>query len=379
MARILLVEPFYGGSHKAFADGLVRHSRHDFELITLPAGEWRRRMRRSAQELAPVATRTSGHFDVLMVTDMLDLPAFLALTRPQFAQTPILCYFHENQLTYPRLRGTNFNSWFGQVNYLSAAAADFVAFNSAFHRDDFVGALRSLEQTPNGWLSGALIDAIAAKSTVLPVGVELAWLDDQRVASKAGLAPLILWNHRWEFDKDPAVFARVISGLADRGVAFRLALAGDEGPNPAPELVRLVEQLGERVVHAGFVATPEAYARLLWESDLVVSTARHEFFGVGMVEALYCGCVPVAPRGYNYPALAPPAWHEQCLFEDEPGLSRRLTSLLSRPLGMDEAGRTSASRFSWPAVIREWDETLEMVSRRESPPGGMHDSTCVRP
>lgn len=82
--RVLFVEPFYGGSHKAFLDGLVAHSRHDFGLLTLPEGEWRRRMRRGAQELALRSRELDGEFDCVIASDMLDLAASLALTRPRF-------------------------------------------------------------------------------------------------------------------------------------------------------------------------------------------------------------------------------------------------------------------------------------------------------
>ena len=115
MARGLFVEPFFGGSHRAFAEGLVAHGGHDFELLTLPGREWRRRMRLGAQLLAERVGELRGDFDFLLVSDMLDLAAFLALTRPRFERTPVLLFMHENQLTYPRLRGTKLNSWFGQI------------------------------------------------------------------------------------------------------------------------------------------------------------------------------------------------------------------------------------------------------------------------
>ena len=170
MARGLFVESFYGGSHRAFADGLVAHGGHALELLTLPGRAWRRRMRLGAQVLAERAKLLPEAFDFLLVTDMLDLPTFLALTRPRFAETPVLLFMHENQLTYPRLRGTRLNSWFGQINYLSALSADRVAFNSDYHRNDFVTALKRLSQQRNNWLEPAAIEAIRTKSTVLPVG-----------------------------------------------------------------------------------------------------------------------------------------------------------------------------------------------------------------
>lgn len=46
--RFLFLEPFYGGSHRDFADGLTAHSRHDIHLVTLPDRFWKWRMRGAA-------------------------------------------------------------------------------------------------------------------------------------------------------------------------------------------------------------------------------------------------------------------------------------------------------------------------------------------
>ena len=358
--RVLFVEPFYGGSHKAFADGLAEHSRHEIELLTLPEGEWRRRMRRGAQELAAQAVEVTGDFDLVIATDMLDVPTFLALTRPRFARTPVLYYLHENQFTYPRIRGTKLNSWFGQINYLSALAADSVAFNSEYHRRDFFGALRTLATQPNNWLVESSITSIEGKSQVLPVGVDLAGLDEYRVTPGMSGPPLILWNHRWEFDKSPEMFARVIERLAADGCDFRLAIVGEAGFNPSPALPLLAESMPARIVQFGYAPSRARYAELLWESDIVVSTTRHEFFGVGMVEALYCGCVPCAPDSFTYPDLVPVELHGACLFENEAEFEAKLRALLAnRP---DPSSlRASADRFDWGVVARQWDAAVETV------------------
>jgi hypothetical protein len=46
--KFLFLEPFYGGSHRDFADGWIKHSRHRFDLFTLPARFWKWRMRGAA-------------------------------------------------------------------------------------------------------------------------------------------------------------------------------------------------------------------------------------------------------------------------------------------------------------------------------------------
>ncbi len=42
--NILLLEPYFGGSHRAWAEGYARHSGHRIDLLTLPASFWKWRM-----------------------------------------------------------------------------------------------------------------------------------------------------------------------------------------------------------------------------------------------------------------------------------------------------------------------------------------------
>ncbi len=322
-------------------------------------------MRRGAQELAPQARQLAGEFDFLVVSDMLDLPAFLALTRPRFERTPILAYFHENQMTYPRLKGTKFNSWFGQINYMTALTADAVAFNSDFHRRDFLGALRSLLEQPNNWVLDDRVAEIETKSFVLPVGVDLGWSTD--VTERSGGTPrTILWNHRWEFDKAPELFARTLVRLKAADVPFKLIVVGEPGDNPAAAITSLPTEFPDEVVHFGYAESRSEYERLLREADIVVSTTRHEFFGVGMVEAMAAGCVPCVPNRYNYPALVPDEFHSQLLWEDEADLFAKLERLLTGQLPSGAAFQASARRFDWPAVAPLWDEAIDRLGTRRA-------------
>ncbi len=355
MVRVLFIEPFYGGSHRRFADGLRDNAQHDIEILALPEGEWRSRMRRGAIELARASEAIPGHFDAIIATDMLDVGQFLGLTRPRFAETPVMYYLHENQFTYPRLKGTKLNSWFGQVNYMSALVADTVAFNSEFHRRDFLSALEVLAKQPTNWLDAPSVADVAAKSSVLPVGLELRRLDAFRQARAE--RPLVLWNHRWEFDKAPATFARAIEALATGEFEFDLALAGDPGPNPHPALTGLRHTMGDRVVQFGRVESAEEYARLLWRSHIAVSTSRQEFFGISMVEAMYAECFPIAPDALNYPDIIPGEEHAACLFEDEAALVALLQRAIESPPQASQF-REYAARWDWSSVGPTWDTAI---------------------
>ncbi|MCP5112365.1 MAG: DUF3524 domain-containing protein, partial [bacterium] len=151
--RVLALEPYYGGSHRAFLDSWISGSRHQWTLLTLPPYKWKWRMRHGAVTLAgEIGERlaTGESWDLLLCSDMLDLAAFRGLAPGPVHALPSVAYFHENQLTYPVQVERKRDLHFGLTNLTTAPAATCVWFNSAFHRDEFLGAIpRFLKRMPD--------------------------------------------------------------------------------------------------------------------------------------------------------------------------------------------------------------------------------------
>ena len=71
--KIIALEPYYGGSHKAFLDGWTASSRHKWTLLTLPPRKWKWRMRHSAVTMANQTAekvRAGEKWDVLFCSDI---------------------------------------------------------------------------------------------------------------------------------------------------------------------------------------------------------------------------------------------------------------------------------------------------------------------
>jgi len=368
---VWLLNPYHTGSHRAWAEGYAAHSRHDVRVLAMQGYFWKWRMQGGALELAEqakAALATGSRPDVLLATSMTNLPAFLALTRRELGGVPAVHYMHENQLTYPTPPGSKRDLTYGAIQHLSTLAADRVCFNSDYHlRAWFAELPRLLKHFPD-YTHLETVDAARAKSCVLPVGCDLKRYDEY--AGRHGGAetrrgeepPLILWNQRWEFDKDPATMLAALSALADEKVPFRVALAGENFRVQPVEFTEARERLGPRLVHFGFAESEAAYARLLWDADVVLSTAVHEFFGVSVVEAIYCGAAPVLPNRLSYPELIPPDFHARCLYDDFAGLLARLRAFLTNPEPLPGLQRALA-RFDWSMMGPVYDDLLEDVAK----------------
>jgi glycosyltransferase involved in cell wall biosynthesis len=367
--RILLVEPFYGGSHRAWADGYAAHSSHEVHLVTHPDTAWRWRLRGGALTLADDIARTvadAGPPDVVLVSDMVNLPTLLGYARRSVGAVPVAAYFHENQLLYPVADGgAGPDRQLALVNWLTLAAADLALFNSAHHRDGLMAALpRFLGEVADDRHLQHL-ESVLARSEVMPVGVDLDDLSPDRRPEGDGEPPLVLWNHRWEWDKQLGRALRLLQGLAGEGIEFAVAFAGEQPDHLSAGLRRGVDDLGDRVVHQGFLPRDE-YIDLLLRSDVVLSTAQHEFFGIAMVEAMAAGCVPVLPESLSYPEIVPPEWHDVALHDRRgDGPEGHLRSVLT---GLPVARRAvdglaaAMRRYDWSVVAPACDDRLERLA-----------------
>jgi glycosyltransferase involved in cell wall biosynthesis len=388
LARVWALEPYYGGSHQQFLDGLARHSGHDFTVLTLPSRHWKWRMHGGALELAgQAAGLLAGGAcppDLFFASDMLDLPVFLATlgrrgapggaAAPAAGAVPSIVYFHENQLTYPLPPGVDRDLGYGFKNLTTALAAQTVLFNSGFHRREFLAAAGELMAGMPDAVPGWAVGGVTAKSKVLPLGCDLRALDEQRErgaeAAAAGRwgdpanGPLIVWNQRWEYDKAPEELFQALEVLRNRGVAFRLAVAGSGAAMPSEGFVRAKAALAERVVHWGRVEDRAEYAALLWAADVVPSAAIHEFFGVAVIEAIYCGCRPVLPHRLSYPELIPAAAHGEVLYGED-DLVDALTRALAAPRAWSQDWqRTWVARFDWGSLKTRYDDSIQQCAMR---------------
>ncbi len=365
--NILALEGYYGGSHKALFDGLQKYSRHHYEIMGLPARHWKWRMRGAAVSFATKLQQrqSTTQWDGLLVTDMMNLNDLIALTRPQFCQLPIVLYMHENQVSYPLHPEQTIDYHYPLTNLLSILSATKVVFNSEFNRNDFfIGIQKILSKMPDRKPPRPLLKQKQEQSQVLSPGIDLQSLQLPPHKPK-NRSPVILWNHRWERDKQPEVFAQAIEKLAQRGLDFQLILCGEQFREDPPAFLRLKETLSERILHWGYAKSRKHYGALLAQSDLVVSTAIQEFFGISVIEAIAAGAFPVLPKRLNYPYLIPKRFHRLALYEDPQLVDHMENLLLLAAHGELPNLQSLAQSYDWSQQIRHYDALWEVNESHE--------------
>lgn len=367
--QILLLEPFFGGSHRQWAEGFRKHSRHQVHILGLPGRHWKWRMYGGAVSLARQFLESNVQPDLILASDMLDLPTFLSLSRKKSAGLPVAVYFHENQITYPwsptdadpKLQR---NNQYGFINYTSALVADRIYFNSRYHRRSFLDALPEfLRQFPDH-REAELIESIAAKSEVLPLGMDLESLLDHASLPDPVDSPVILWNHRWEYDKNPELFFQTLFQLHERGMDFKLVVLGESFKHSPKIFQTAGEKLSDRLLHFGYARSRAAYAAWLRYADLLPVTSNQDFFGGSTVEAIYANCYPLLPDRLAFPEHIPDPAGPRHLYGNNADLLPRLLDILPKikSLNRNTSYRDFVAHYDWRILADDYDQRFEKLS-----------------
>lgn len=369
--QIILLEPFMVGSHAAWAKEYAAHSQHDVKILGLAGKYWKWRMHGGAVSLAREFLAAGYRPDLLLATDMLDLTTFLALTREVTADIPVALYFHENQLSYPWSPddadpGLQRDAHYCFINYSSALAADILLFNSDYHREDFLAELPGFLKAFPDYNELETVTQIAAKSCTLHVGLDLQRFDQYRFVEErqSGCPPLIFWNHRWEYDKNPEQFFHALYVLQEQGVAFELAVLGESYQKQPAVFAEAQQRLSKQIVHWGYVESFSEYAKWLWRADILPVTSIHDFFGISVVEAIHCRCHPLLPKRLAYPEHLAVEFHEHCFYSDFEDLVGSLTLLCHNLAAV--AGRqlqAQVAGYDWHVQGEVYDRLFAQLAR----------------
>ena len=357
--RIALLEPFYADSHKEWADKLAKYSKHQFTLFTLPGKFWKWRMHGAALTLSHQVNASPETFDRFLVTDMLDVATFKALLEERHRSTPIYLYMHENQLTYPWSPSDmdptmNRDRHYAWINYTSCLVADRVFFNSKYHLQSFINALPDFLKAFPDYKELPTIERIREKSSVLFLGMDFS---EQKISSPSN-APVILWNHRWEYDKNPDLFFEGLYQLKALDLPFQLIVCGRSYPDEPSIFAQAQQDFKEKCIHWGYANSKEDYYKLLQKADLLPVTSHQDFFGISVVEGIYHGLSPLLPKRLAYPDYISPDTFASHYYENDQAFVETLVRIVREWPSSYANLSHEVEAFNWTNCIEPYDQTL---------------------
>jgi len=302
--KILLLSTYDAQSHRYWRTQLVNQfPYYDWEVLALKDRYFSWRMGGNALNLkAHYDQQLSKEYDLIIATSMTDLSTLLGLY-PQLAKPSKHLYFHENQFAYP-VNNKQKGLLEIKVRHVYAAlVADHLWFNSNYNRNSFLTGVEQLSSDMPDGIPADLVQSLKTKSKVLPVPIA----DDCQPITNKITQPQniqVVWNHRWEHDKGPETLLELIQ-LCKNKNHIKFHIIGKQFRTLPTAMQKILDNHQLQCLSLGYIESREQYIKTLQQADVVLSTALHEFQGIAMLEAVACGCIPIAPDRLVYPELYP--------------------------------------------------------------------------
>lgn len=164
--------------------------------------------------------------------------------------------------------------------FLCSLVADVIIFNSNFNRTSFLDNINKIIKLFPDSRPPDLRHQIESKTHVLYFPLEFP-KNIREHHHPSGILHIV-WPHRWEFDKNPDEFFKVLLELKEDGHKFHLSVLGQTFTENPPIFSTILDKLKGEIIHFGYASNKNDYHQILNSANVVVSTATHEFFGVAM-------------------------------------------------------------------------------------------------
>lgn len=295
--KILLLSAYNTHSHNYWCNLLIKNlPQFQWTFLQLPPRKFSWRIRGNALSWSELNSKElSETYDTILATSMVDLATIIGLN-PNLGSAKKIYYFHENQFEYP-LSGDkkNGNVESMMVNLYGAMAADLVLFNSNFNRDTFKKGAETLLKRINDFSPTEAVDKIVKKSKIMPVPI-----CNKSEIKSTKIPNSIIWNHRWEYDKNPEDFYLALKELKARDIDFKLIIMGIEFKNSPEAFSKIKNEFPDNILCWGH-QTSESYKSWLSKGEFIISTAIHEFQGLAVMEGVQYRAIPIVPNRLSYP------------------------------------------------------------------------------
>lgn len=299
--KILLLSSYDTPSHSYWSKSLIRNfPEYNWTYLKLPARKFSWRIRGNPLSwMANESKALLNSYDTILATSMVDLSTIIGLF-PNLGSAKKVYYFHENQFEYPLSNDrSHSNVESMMVNLYGALAADEAVFNSNYNMNSFFSGAEKLLKRINDHSPVSILDNIRKKAQILPVPISL-----KSTYIEKKIPQSIIWNHRWEYDKNPEDYYKALDILKSKNIDFKLIMMGIQFKN-SPEAFNGIKNDFKNNILCWGEQSKQEYLRWLKKGEYIISTAIHEFQGLAVMEGVQMGAIPLVPDRLSYPQWFP--------------------------------------------------------------------------
>ena len=264
--------------------------------------------------------------DIIIIDDMIDLNVFSNIINQFNNDIKYIYFMHENQLTIPWKANDrdidNKSDWiYAYQNFKCMLGANKIWWNSEYHMNDYFNNLPKLikNKSNDDWTAIKMINFAKIKSNIMYLPMDFDKINiinntlKQEIRNKkANISEvIILWNARWESDKNPSLFLYALRHIKKIKSlpSFKLVIVGEnfsyskksKHSQQSQSIFDIIHnEFKDDLLQFGYVNSYQEYILWLNLSDVLIITSDHEFFGISLMETIYCDTMVILPDNLVY-------------------------------------------------------------------------------
>ena len=148
--------------------------------------------------------------------------------------------------------------------------------------------------------------------------------------------------------------------IKNRGLDFELVLLGERFASYPKIFKKGIEELKDNITTYEYCSFEE-YKDWLWKADILPVTSIQDFFGISVMEAIYCNTYPILPNRLSYLELYDNKINKNLFYHNSKEFIDKLTFAIKNYKNLPSYSKI-ADKYNWDRIISKYDAEFEKQS-----------------
>ena len=117
------------------------------------------------------------------------------------------------------------------------------------------------------------------------------------------------------------------------------------------------------IIKWGYQKSIKDYIDCLFMSDIIPVTSNHDFFGISIMEAVFCDVWPILPDRLSYKELFKNKGHTENIYNNDNQLITKIEAAIKNIHHIrNQSLKKVAQKYDWKRLARNYDDEFEKIT-----------------
>ena len=155
--------------------------------------------------------------------------------------------------------------------------------------------------------------------------------------------------------------------IKDKKIDFNLIVLGESFGNSPKIFEQAKIEFGKHIIKWGYQKSINDYINCLFLSDIIPVTSNHDFFGISVMEAVFCNVWPLLPDRLSYRELFKNEGHIENIYTNDNQLITKIEVAIKNVHHIrNQSLKKVAQKYDWERLAKVYDTEFETITQKSN-------------